>query len=92
MVAGIPSRRADKAMACAWLPEEKATTPALRCAGVNCDSALYAPRNLKAPMRCRFSHLKKTCAPNASSTVREVSTGVRCAFPCRRDAAAATSS
>jgi hypothetical protein len=67
------------------LPEEKATTPAFRWASKN-DSALKAPRNLKAPMRCRFSHLKKTCAPNSASTVREVMTGVRWAWPAMRSA------
>src|SRR2546427_9188280 len=73
MVAGISSSRAARAMAWAWLPEENATTPALRCAGLKRDRALKAPRNLKAPMRCRFSHLRKTRAPSASSSVREVS-------------------
>ena len=34
-------------------------------------------------MRCRFSHLKNTCAPLRSSAVRERSTGVRWATPCR---------
>ena len=37
---GMPSSRADSAMACAWLPDEKAITPARRCSGVNCASAL----------------------------------------------------
>ena len=37
---GMPSSRADSAMACAWLPEENAITPARRCNGENCASAL----------------------------------------------------
>ena len=60
----MPSSRADSAIACAWLPDENATTPALRWRASNCDSALKAPRNLNAPMRWKFSHLKKTCAPS----------------------------
>ena len=92
MVAGMPSSRADRAIACAWLPEENATTPALRCAGSKHESALNAPRNLKAPMRWKFSHLKKSRAPVSSSAVRELSTGVRCAAGAMRSAAATTSS
>src|SRR5713226_3579761 len=42
-------------------------------------------------MRWKFSHLKNTSAPVRSSTVREVITGVRCARPASRSAAAATS-
>src|SRR5882762_903729 len=42
-------------------------------------------------MRWKFSHLKKTRAPVRSSTVREVITGVRCAWPASRSAAEATS-
>jgi hypothetical protein len=76
----------------AWLPDENATTPALRCRLSNCDSALNAPRNLKAPIRCRFSHSKKTSAPNSSLTVRDEMTGVLCAWPLMRSAAIATSS
>jgi len=55
IVAGMPSRRAESAIAWAWLPEEKVTTPARRCVSSNFERALNAPRNLKAPMRCRFS-------------------------------------
>ena len=40
MVAGMPSNCADKAMPCAWLPDEKATTPARRCPASNFASAL----------------------------------------------------
>jgi len=77
MVDVMPSRAAERAMACAWLPDEKVTTPARRCRSSNFDKALKAPRNLKAPMRCRFSHLKNSCAPSSRSIVREVMTGVR---------------
>jgi hypothetical protein len=39
------------------------------------------PRNLNAPARWKFSHLKYNCAPARSFSVREVTTGVRCATP-----------
>src|SRR5690349_25058884 len=35
-------------------------------------------------MRCRFSHLRNTCAPTRASSVREVATSVRCATDSRR--------
>ncbi|MNT72074.1 hypothetical protein D3C72_2106390 [compost metagenome] len=54
--------------------------------------ALYPPRNLKAPMRWKFSHLKKIDAPLMASAVAEVKTGVRCALPARRSLARTTSS
>jgi len=92
ITAGIDSRRADSAMACAWLPDENAITPPLRCAASNFDSALNAPRNLNAPMRWKFSHLKKNSAPQRSLAVAERSTGVRWAWPSSRAAAAMTSS
>jgi hypothetical protein len=40
----VARRECDHAPACA--------------AASSFDNALYAPRNLNAPMRCRFSHLK----------------------------------
>jgi hypothetical protein len=43
-------------------------------------------------MRCRFSAFRKTFAPTRSSSVADVITGVRCATPFRRAAAARTSS
>jgi hypothetical protein len=92
MVAGMPSSRAANAMACAWLPDENATTPARRWLSVKRDKALKAPRNLNAPMRCRFSHLKNSSAPSSSLAVRELTTGVRWAWPSSVRAAAATSS
>jgi hypothetical protein len=84
ITAGMPSRLADSAMACAWLPDEKVSTPPLRWARSNFDMALKAPRNLKAPMRWKFSHLKKNWAPQRSSAVLERSTGVRWAWPSSR--------
>ncbi len=42
-------------------------------------------------MRCRFSHLKNALQPVRASNWLEVATGVRCATPRRRSAAASTS-
>ena len=92
ITAGMPSSVAASEIACAWLPDEKATTPARRWRSSKRASALKAPRNLNAPMRWKFSHLKKTRAPSSASAVREVRTGVRWACPAIRAAAAATSS
>ncbi len=39
--------------------------------------ALVAPRILKEPVFCRFSHLKKSRTPVSASRVAEVRTGVR---------------
>jgi hypothetical protein len=46
---------------------------------------------LNAPARCRFSHLKKRCAPVRASAERDVTTGVRCAAPAICRAACSTS-
>ena len=54
-------------------------------------TALNAPRNLNAPMRCKFSHLRNMRLPHAISSSREVATGVRCAAPAIRSAAEAMS-
>src|SRR5690606_29617276 len=91
IVARTPSSRAASAIACAWLPDENAITPARRCAGASFAIALNAPRNLNAPMRWKFSHLKNSDAPLRASAVAERSTGVRWARPRSRSAAATTS-
>jgi hypothetical protein len=67
MIAVVPTIRAASATPCAWLPDENATTPRSRSAVVRASSLLRAPRILNAPARCRFSHLKKTWWPLASS-------------------------
>ena len=88
MVVLMPSILPASATACAWLPEENAITP---FGFFSCESALYAPRNLKAPMFCRFSHLKNTLAPVIESMAGELSTGVRTACGLMRSCAAAMS-
>src|SRR5260370_5150333 len=91
MVASMPRIRAASATAWAWFPDENATTPRVRAAPTSRANALNAPRNLNAPMRWKFSHLKNTLAPIASSAVREVMTGVTWAIPMSLPAAASTS-
>ena len=51
IVAGRPSIRHDRATACAWFPDEYASTPRFRSASGIREIALYAPRILNAPMR-----------------------------------------
>src|SRR5207237_3004710 len=82
---------AASATACAWFPDEKAATPRDRSASASDEILLYAPRNLNAPPRWRFSALRYTRAPARESSVREVTTGVRWATPSSRRAAASTS-
>ncbi len=84
MVQAAPTWRAASAVACAWFPEEYATT----AFGLSSEKTRFdAPRILNAPPVCRFSHLKKVRTPDAESNDREVSTGVRCAMGRMRTAA-----
>jgi hypothetical protein len=46
-------------MPCAWLPEEKATTPLARSAAESDTSRHQAPRSLNAPIGCSDSALAK---------------------------------
>jgi hypothetical protein len=92
IVAGTPCSAAESASAWAWLPDEAVTTPRARSSGVIDATALYAPRNLNAPIRWRFSGFRRTVAPVRWSSVRDVTTGVRWATPSMRAAARRTSS
>ena len=59
-VTGTPSVPLAQALAMAWLPAEKATTPASSAPGSRecaSSSVLSAPRGLKLPPRCRSSSL-----------------------------------
>jgi len=51
--AGIPASFAASAMDSAWLPDECVTTPRRFCSSLSDAIALYAPRNLKAPLHAR---------------------------------------
>ncbi len=93
MYAGTPRRPAARASAAAWLPDEWVQTPRAASSSSREKTALVAPRALKAPTFCRFSHLKKRDAPAMASMEAQVATGVRwmirarCARPrlgCRR--------
>ena len=66
-------------------------TPAFFCSSVNRERALYAPRNLKAPIRWKFSHLRYTLAPTIPLRVLDVRTGVLLAMPLSRLLAETTS-
>jgi hypothetical protein len=77
--AGIPRVAAAMASALPWLPDECVTTPRAASSSESDHTALQAPRNLKAPPRCRFSHLKKSCAPTISSSAALRNTGVNTA-------------
>ena len=63
MTALIPKRWAASATPCAWLPADAAITPHAFSASVNLEILLYAPRNLKDPVRCKFSGLIYTSLP-----------------------------
>ena len=90
IVACGPCSAAASATACAWLPDERRDAAARSRASAA--TALYAPRNLNAPTRWRFSALRWTRAPRARRACARSDTGVRCATPRRRSAAARTSS
>src|SRR5690349_10537024 len=92
ITAGTPSGFAASATPCAWLPDEKASTPRRLASTGSWLIVLYAPRNLKAPPRWKLSHLRKTSRPASSFSVREVITGVTFATPRSRSRAASTSS
>src|SRR5438067_10933208 len=62
-------------------------TPRLFSSSLSERILFVAPRALKAPARCRFSHLKKTSQPATSLNEREVITGVRWMRPAIREAA-----
>src|SRR5713226_6064773 len=85
--ARMPASRAASATAWAWLPEETAITPRFFSSSLSERILFVAPRALKAPARCRFSHLKKTSRPATSLNEREVTTGVRWTRPAMRAAA-----
>lgn len=65
-VVPMPGPRAALATPWAWLPALAAATPmALRSLGR--DRRTYAPRTLKVPATCRFSHVSQTDPPTRSA-------------------------
>ena len=57
------SSSAAKATPWAWLPALAATTPRARSASDSLAIRKSAPRTLNDPVRCRFSHFRKTGPP-----------------------------
>src|SRR5580698_6308587 len=86
--AGRPRRRAARASAAPWLPEEWVATPRLKATAGRLCTALLAPRSLNAPISWKFSHLKNTSAPVSASSRGQRSTGVRRTCGAIRSAAA----
>ena len=87
---GTPRARAPAASACAWLPAEAPTTPAVQ-PSPSAASLAATPRILNEPVRCRFSALSATTPPARSEIVREDRIGVRRAIVSTAGRAAATS-
>ena len=62
-------------------------TPRAASASLRENTALAAPRNLKAPTFWKFSHLKNSSAPVRPFRAAQVNTGVRWAYGRMRSAA-----
>src|SRR5260370_4950771 len=75
--AGTPRHAAAQATAAPWLPLDWVTIPRATSFSVRERIAFEAPRILKEPVFCRFSHLKKSCAPVMAFRDAEVRIGVR---------------
>src|SRR5260370_34248993 len=75
--AGTPRHAATQATAAPWLPLDRVTMPFDTSFSVRERMAFEAPRVLKEPVFCRFSHLKKSCAPLMPFREAEVRIGVR---------------
>src|SRR5260370_39473155 len=75
--AGTPRHEEAQATAAPWLPLEWVTMPFATSFSVRERMAFEAPRILKEPVFCRFSHLKKSCAPVMAFKDAEVRIGVR---------------
>src|SRR5260221_14604704 len=75
--AGPPRHAAAQATAAPWLPLDWVTIPRATSFSVRERIAFEAPRILKEQVFCRFSHLKKSCAPVMAFKDVEVRIGVR---------------
>jgi hypothetical protein len=71
-VAMHPSSPAANATPWAWMPALAATTLWPRSASDSLAILLYAPRTFNQPVRCRFSHFKKTDPATASDNTPRV--------------------
>ena len=81
MVAGMPSRPAQKATPWAWLPADMAMTPACCCAGVRLRILTKAPRGLNEPVCCWVSSFSQTSQPSAAESAGAGTVGVRTMWP-----------
>src|SRR5260221_10835197 len=86
--AGPPRHAAAQATAAPWLPLDWVTIPRASSFSVRERIAFEAPRILKEPVFCRFSHLKKSCAPVMAFKDADVRTGVRWILRVMRSCAA----
>src|SRR6266852_4223361 len=75
--AGTPRQAAAQATAAPWLPLDCVTIPFDASFSVSDRIAFEAPRILKEPVFCKFSHLKNSCAPAIAFREAEVKIGVR---------------
>ena len=85
----MPRSLAASATACAWFPALAATTPV---EGGSVAITFIAPRNLKEPVRWRFSHFSSTGEPVRSPRSVLGTTGVSRTRPAMRSRAARMSS
>src|SRR5258708_18058253 len=90
--AGARLQAAGQATAAPWLPVDWVTIPRATSFSVRERIAFEAPRILKEPVFCRFSHLKKSCAPVMAFKDVEVKIGVRWILEEMRACAARTAS
>src|SRR5713226_7063640 len=74
---GTPRQTAAQATAAPWFPLDCVTIPFAACFSVRERIAFEAPRILNEPVFCRFSHLRKSCAPVMAFKEEDVRTGVR---------------
>src|SRR2546423_15097881 len=75
--AGIPRHASTQATAAPLLPLDCVTIPRAASCSVSERIAFDAPRILNEPVFCRFSHLKKSCAPVMAFKDVDLRTGVR---------------
>src|SRR5262245_12755432 len=72
----MPSRFAESATPCAWLPALAAITPRFRSSPVKRAIRLYAPRILKLKVGWRSSRLSSTSFPRRAESRGAASSGV----------------
>ena len=89
--ASAPTMRAACATAAPWLPVEAVTMPCPSSSAESESVLLSAPRALKEPVCCRFSHLSTTGEPTSAVSPTEGTDGVVSRCVRARSSAARTS-